>query len=56
MRRIQTVRMEEARGLLLFSTLNVTQVAEYLGYPRLHEFSREFSQYFGAPPSRVRSD
>ncbi|WP_299556394.1 AraC family transcriptional regulator [Seonamhaeicola sp.] len=50
--RMQIIRMEEAKGLLSFANLNVSQVAEYLGYPRMHEFSREFSRYFGKPPSK----
>jgi AraC-like DNA-binding protein len=53
LQRLRTIRMEEARGLLSFAHLNVTQVAEYLGYPRMHEFSREFSTYFGKPPSTL---
>jgi AraC-like DNA-binding protein len=52
MRRIQHLRMEEARGLLKYSTLNVTQVAEYLGYHRLNEFSREYSNYFHHSPKK----
>lgn len=51
--RIQKIRMEEAKSLLSFANLNVTQVAEHLGYIRIHEFSREFSKYFGEPPSRL---
>ncbi len=51
MKRVRDIRMAEARGLLRFSHLNISQVADYLGYPRLHEFSREFSRRFGAPPS-----
>ncbi|MBI9061102.1 MAG: helix-turn-helix domain-containing protein [Marinilabiliaceae bacterium] len=51
MQRIQRIRMEEARGLLSFAHLNVSQVAEYLGYPRINEFSREFSKYYNKPPS-----
>jgi len=54
MKRIRAMRMAEARGLLRFSHLNVTQVAQYLGYPRMHEFSREFSRCFGLPPSAAR--
>lgn len=49
--RMQEIRMAEAKALLKNSTLNVTQVAEYLGYPRIHEFSREFSHFFGLPPT-----
>ena len=51
--RIRKIRMEMAKGLLSFGHLNVTQVAEYLGYIRLHEFSREFSKYYGEPPSKL---
>lgn len=49
--RLQAIRMAEAKALLKSTTLNVTHVAEYLGYPRIHEFSREFSGYFGQPPT-----
>lgn len=55
MQRLRQIRMEEARGLLLYSNLSISQVAEYLGYPRVHEFSREFSAHFGSPPSAVRA-
>jgi AraC-like DNA-binding protein len=51
--RIQTIRMEEAKSLLNFAHLNVTQVSDYLGYPRINEFSREFSKYYGVPPSNL---
>lgn len=53
LQRIRRIRMEEARGLLNFANLNVSQVAEYLGYPRVHEFSREFSKFYGEPPSKL---
>lgn len=45
-KRIQQMRMEEARALIMFSGLNISETAQYLGYPRVHEFSREFSAYF----------
>lgn len=51
--RIQKLRMAEANGLLQFSTLNITQISEYLDYPRIHEFSREFKKYFGIPPTSI---
>ncbi|MHC4915963.1 MAG: helix-turn-helix transcriptional regulator [Planctomycetota bacterium] len=54
MRRIRDLRMAEARGLLRYSTLNVSQVAAYLGYPRVHEFSREFGRVAGESPSAFR--
>ena len=54
MRRLAGIRMSEADGLLKFASMNVGQVAEHLGYPRLHEFSREFARHFGRPPSTTR--
>lgn len=48
--RLALARMEEARGLLECSGLGVSQIADYLGYPRLHEFSREFARCFGSSP------
>jgi AraC-like DNA-binding protein len=56
MRRIRNIRMAEANGLLQFSTLNITQISEHLGYPRIHEFSREFKKYFGVSPTRIRNE
>ncbi len=53
MRHLQQIRMNEAKTLLTFSGLNVSATASYLDYPRIHEFSREFSQYFGYPPTAI---
>lgn len=53
-KRIQQIRMEEAKTLLMFSGLNVSETAQYLGYPRIHEFSREFSAYFKQTPSSFK--
>lgn len=47
-------RLEEALALLRFSDMNVSEVAAYLGYRRIHEFSRDFSAYFGHAPSAER--
>lgn len=54
--RLREIRMEEARGLLLCSHLNVSQVAKYLGYPRIHEFTRDFSAFHGLPPSQLQRE
>jgi len=51
--RIRKIRMQEASALLNFSTLNISRTAEYLGYGRMHEFSREFSNYFGFSPGQL---
>jgi len=53
-KRVQQMRMEEAKALLMFSGLNVSETAQYLGYPRIHEFSREFSAYFKQTPSSFK--
>ena len=51
--RIREIRMAEANALLVYSTLNVSQTAASLGYRRMHEFSREFSKYFGFSPQAI---
>jgi AraC-like DNA-binding protein len=53
-RRLREIRMEEARGLLQFAHLNVTQIADYLGYGRIHEFTRDFTAFHGRPPREFR--
>jgi AraC-like DNA-binding protein len=53
-KRLREIRMEEARGLLQYAHLNVTQIAEYLGYSRIHEFTRDFSRFHGRPPREFR--
>lgn len=53
-KRLRELRMEEARGLLQYSHLNVTQVAEYLGYLRIHEFTRDFTAFHGRPPRQFK--
>jgi len=50
------LRMEEARSLVLLSGMNISEIAGYLGYGRIHEFSREFSRHFGYPPSTLFKD
>lgn len=44
--RMQKRRMEASKGLLLYTTMSITEIADNLGYERIHEFSREFSKYF----------
>jgi AraC-like DNA-binding protein len=53
-KRLQQIRMSEARTLLKYSDLNITETAEYLGYSRIHEFSREFSAYYKYPASSLK--
>ena len=51
--RLRKMRMEEAWSLLAWSPMNVSQISDHLGYPDLRGFSREFTQYFKKPPSKI---
>lgn len=55
MRRIKAIRLSRARGLVRGSTLTLTQIAQRVGYARLHEFSRDYRRHFGHPPSADRA-
>ncbi|MCK5735841.1 MAG: helix-turn-helix transcriptional regulator [Spirochaetaceae bacterium] len=50
-KKIQEIRLDEAEKLLRYSGMNISEIASYLGYPRIHEFSREFSKRTGYSPS-----
>ena len=52
--RLREIRMSEAMALIKNSTLNISQIADYLRYPRIHEFSRELKKHFKNPPSHYR--
>lgn len=54
MQRLKQVRLSLARGLVQSSTLSLGEIAAQVGYPRLHEFSRDYRKHFGAPASRER--
>ncbi|SFL75481.1 AraC-type DNA-binding protein [Paenibacillus sp. 1_12] len=44
-------RLERALHLLQETSMNVSQVAEALGYGNIYLFSRQFKEQFGRPPS-----
>ncbi|WP_239023656.1 AraC family transcriptional regulator [Salinicola corii] len=48
------LRLQEARRLLLAGTLEVTVVAQRVGYESPSQFSREYRRCFGLPPQRDR--
>lgn len=54
MRRVKEIRMSLARGLVLHSDLRLSEIAERLGYPRPHEFSRDYRKHFGKAPRQDR--
>ncbi|AWB45835.1 AraC family transcriptional regulator [Paenibacillus sp. CAA11] len=47
-------RIDRARHLLLHEGMNVTEVADALGYRDIFFFSRQFKQYTGKSPSEIR--
>lgn len=47
-------RIERAQHLLLHAGMNVTEVADALGYRDIFFFSRQFKQYTGQNPSEIR--
>ncbi|MFS0723272.1 helix-turn-helix domain-containing protein [Paenibacillus sp. 1P07SE] len=50
---IQT-RIDRAQHLLMHAGMNVTEVADALGYRDIFFFSRQFKQYTGKSPSEIR--
>lgn len=44
-------KMKKARILLLESNMTVTAAAEALGYAPIHYFTRQFTSFYGIPPS-----
>lgn len=53
-KRMKQVRMGLARSLILQSDLRIGEIASRIGYPRVHEFSRDYRRYFGVTPSSDR--
>jgi len=54
MRRIKHIRLSFAQGLVLRSQLTFSEIASRIGYPRVHEFSRDYKRYFGVTPTEER--
>jgi AraC-like DNA-binding protein len=53
-RHLRRLRMEKARGLLLFSSARVSDIAEQCGFNSIFSFSRSFRTAFGVPPLAYR--
>lgn len=52
--RIREIRMEEARGLLIWTSQSITEIAAGLGYDNVSDFSRAFAARGGIPPNKFR--
>jgi len=55
-KKIKEIRMNEAKKMLRYSGLNISGIAAYLGFPRIHEFSREFSEETKQSPSDFKKE
>lgn len=51
---VNTVKLEHATELLSNSSMNISQIADYLGYSSVYYFSRVFKARFGASPSKYK--
>ena len=49
------LKMEEAKRLILHSAMNMTQIAQQLGFSSVHYFSRAFKQKTGSTPSQYQA-
>lgn len=54
MRRVRHIRMNAARGLLRYSDLSISEIADRLGFSRVHELSRDYHRHFGFSPMKDR--
>lgn len=48
------LKMKHAGLMLLESDQKVTEISEKLGYQSVHYFTRQFTKYFGEPPTSYR--
>jgi AraC-like DNA-binding protein len=55
MRRIKRIRLNFAQGLVRNSALSFSEIAARVGYPRVHEFSRDYKRWFGVTPTEDRA-
>ena len=49
------LKIQEAKRLILHSPMNVTEIAQQLGFSSVHYFSRVFKQKTGYTPSQYKS-
>jgi len=49
---IATTKLERAKELLVETRMNISEVADYMGYSDLYAFSKSFKQTFAMSPSQ----
>ena len=52
---VDQVRLERARDLLASTTMNLSQIADSLGYADAANFTRAFKRWTGLSPSHFRN-
>lgn len=55
LKRIKQLRLSLGKGLVKHSKLQITEIADRIGYDRIHDFSRDYRKWFGKSPSSDRS-
>lgn len=53
---INSVKLKHAVELLSNSSMNVSQIADYLGFSSVHYFSRVFKKHYGMSPTKFSFD
>jgi AraC-like DNA-binding protein len=48
----KTLRLHEARRLMLFQTMDAYDACQRVGYLSPSQFSREYARFFGSAPTR----
>ena len=51
---IVKARIEEAKNLITMSSHSISRIAALLGYSDVYQFSKQFKEQTGVPPSRFR--
>ncbi|MBD2755718.1 helix-turn-helix transcriptional regulator [Spirosoma sp. BT704] len=51
---VRSLRLEKARGLLLSTRFNISEVANWVGFKDPRYFSRVFADEFGISPTNFR--
>jgi len=52
--KLKDLRIEEAKGLLKYTEMRIGEISDFLGYKRIHDFSREFKKESGVSPREYR--
>jgi len=55
MKRLKKIRMSMARGLVLYSSLGISEVAYRVGYDRVQELCRDYRRHIGRTPRQDRA-